>query len=83
LRKDELQIDVEGIENQFINSMMHDYGVEKKKFQKDTYVKKHLCRILQMVFNILFGIVKAKDHKKDLLSMSYEFLVTRISSFAT
>jgi uncharacterized protein YjfI (DUF2170 family) len=41
LRKDELQIDVEGIENHLITSMMHDYGVEKKKFQKDTYVKKN------------------------------------------
>lgn len=63
--------------------MMYDYGVEKKKFQKDTYVKKHLCIILQMAFNILFGIAKAKDHKKDLLSISYKFLVTRFSSLAT
>ncbi len=27
-----------------------------------------------MVFNILFGIVKAKDHEKDLPFISYEFL---------
>jgi hypothetical protein len=63
--------------------MMHDCGVEKNKFQKNTYVKKHLCIILQMAFNILFQIAKAKDHKKDLLSISYKFFVTRISSLAT
>jgi len=77
LRKEELKIDVEGIENQLITTMMHGYGFFFLKFQKDTYVKKHLCIILQMVFNILFGIVKTKYHKKDLLSaisfLSLEF----------
>ncbi len=82
-----MQIDVEGIENQVITSIMHDYGgVGKKKVPK-----RHICEKTPLHnpsnengLQCFVGNCQGKKTiRRIFFSISYEFLVTRISSLAT
>jgi hypothetical protein len=72
LNRNEMQIGGKGTENLFMILIIHDYGVEKID------PKRHLCRILHTILNILFRIVTIKDHTKHLHYTNFKFLVIEI-----
>jgi len=72
LNRNEMQISGKGTENLFMILIIHDYGVEK------TDPKRHLCKILHTILNILFRIITIKDRTKHLHYTNFKFLVIEI-----
>ncbi len=71
-----MQSDAQGIQNMLITSIIHDYGVEKKKqLKKDIYSTRHLSLPIKTNYKHVYPILAL------MLTSSLELLLMNIIEF--